>query len=67
MKKNISSFGTPLNKNEQKKINGGLFPFFDCCSCVYTPQGFQFPIFMTQSCDLTCPQDGDLVDYGDGC
>ena len=67
MKKTISNLGTPLSKDDQKKIHGGLFPFFDCCSCVYVPQGFMWPIFMTQSCQLDCPVDGDPVDYGDGC
>lgn len=69
MKKSILNVGTPLSNAEQKNIQGGNFPPFggDCCSCVYTPAGFMFPIFMTQSCTLTCPQDGDQVDYGDGC
>ena len=69
MKKSISKLGTPLSKQEQKEIQGGIFPPFDgnCCSCVYTPAGFMFPIFMTQSCSLSCPVNGDPVDYGDGC
>ena len=68
MKKKISNLGTPLSKNEQKDIQGGLdFPFFDCCSCVYVPQGYMYQIFMTQSCSIPCPQNGDPLDWGDGC
>ena len=59
-----------LSKDEQKSVKGGFgFPNFggDCCACVFTPAGQQFPILITQSCDVPCPMDGTL-DYQDtGC
>lgn len=67
MLKKISTLGSILSKNDLKSINGGIFPIFDCCSCVYTPAGSQFPVFITQSCTIPCPVDGDMEDYGDGC
>ncbi len=67
MKKKISTLGTVLSKNEQKNINGGDFPFNDCCSCVYVPAGSPFPIFITQSCSDPCPVNGDPEQWGNGC
>ena len=68
MKKSILNFGTPLSKSEQKDIQGGIFPpFGDCCSCIYVPAGYPYQVFITQSCSLDCPQNGDPLTYGDGC
>lgn len=68
MLKKISNFGTPLSKNDQKKITGGFpFPVSDCCVCVYRPAGSPFPVLITQSCMLECPSDGDFPISGDGC
>ncbi len=68
MKKQILNLGKALDKAEQKQINGGNFPFLgDCCACVFTPAGSMFPIFITQSCSIPCPQDGDLEYQDTGC
>ncbi len=69
MKKSISKLGTPLSKKEQQDIQGGVFPPFfpDCCSCIYVPQGYPYQVFITQSCSIPCPQNGDPLTYGDGC
>ncbi|MBQ4820161.1 hypothetical protein [Aquimarina sp. MMG016] len=57
-----------LSKNQQKSIQGGGFPFFeDCCSCVFTPAGSTFPIFITQPCSIPCPTDGSLEYEDTGC
>ncbi|MCK8523262.1 hypothetical protein M0D21_16905 [Aquimarina sp. D1M17] len=56
-----------LNKSEQQSIKGGIFPFFDCCTCVFRPAGSQFPILITQSCDIPCPVDGSLEYEDTGC
>ncbi|RZS99235.1 hypothetical protein [Aquimarina brevivitae] len=57
-----------LSKSDQKLLNGGFLPpFGDCCSCVFTPAGRSYPVFITQSCDLPCPEDG-ATEYRDtGC
>ncbi|MFY0629238.1 MAG: hypothetical protein JXR05_02585 [Flavobacteriaceae bacterium] len=67
MLKKISNLGSSLSKEELKAINGGIFPIFDCCSCVYRPEGYMYQVFLTQSCSIPCPVDGDPLTYGDGC
>lgn len=70
MLKNISNINgaQKLSKKEQKSIHGGfLFPVSDCCACVFVPAGQQFPILITQSCDIPCPTNGSLEFEDTGC
>jgi len=54
-----------LDHSAQKSIKGGiLLPFGDCCVCVFTPAGQQFPVLITQFCSTPCPVDGDFESGG---
>lgn len=59
-----------LSNKEQKTIKGGFgFPDFggDCCACTFFPAGSPFMVFITQSCDDPCPQNGATEYQDTGC
>jgi len=62
-----------LSSKEQKTIKGGFgFPSFpgfepDCCACTFFPAGSPYMVFITQSCDDPCPQDGATNYQDTGC
>ncbi len=60
-----------LSNTDQKSIKGGFgfpgLPGNDCCACVFVPAGQQFPILITQSCDVPCPTNGSLEYQDTGC
>ncbi|WP_299211913.1 hypothetical protein [uncultured Dokdonia sp.] len=59
-----------LNNKDQKSIKGGFgFPGFEpnCCACTFFPAGSPYMVFITQSCDEPCPQNGATEYQDTGC
>ncbi|WP_299312866.1 hypothetical protein [uncultured Aquimarina sp.] len=56
-----------LSKIAQKSIQGGGFPFFECCACVFTPGNRPYQVIITQLCSEPCPVDGTLEYEDTGC
>ena len=73
MLKNISNINgaQELSNKEQKSVKGGFgfpsLPGNDCCACTFFPAGSPFMVFITQSCEIPCPEDGSMEFQDTGC